>query len=139
MQGTSLAGHSILIVEYDVLIALDIQMAFEKAGASVVTVYSLPEAFPHLQQDGLSGAVLDYGLRSEDGDALCERLKQRDIPFIFHSGYGRTSDTHHGGIVIRNRPILKFWSRPLRALANQDQPSKQSATSSVLRTSRPQL
>jgi CheY-like chemotaxis protein len=45
-----------------------------------------------VEQDGLSGAVLDYGLRSEDGDALCERLKQRDIPFIFRSGYGPTSD-----------------------------------------------
>jgi hypothetical protein len=32
MQGTSLAGHSILIVEDGVLIALAIQMAFEKAG-----------------------------------------------------------------------------------------------------------
>ena len=140
MQGTSLAGHSILIVEDEVLIALDIQMAFEKAGASVVTVYSLPEAFPHVEQGGLSGAVLDYGVRSEDGDALCERLKQRDIPFIFHSGYGPTSDTHHGGIVIPKpaRPEVLVEAL-LRALANQDQPCEQSATSSVLRTSRPQL
>jgi hypothetical protein len=32
MQGTSLAGHSILIVEDEALIALDIQMAFERQG-----------------------------------------------------------------------------------------------------------
>jgi CheY-like chemotaxis protein len=55
MQGSSLADHSILIVEDEILIALDIQMAFEKVGASVVTVYSLPEAFPHVEQDIAGG------------------------------------------------------------------------------------
>jgi CheY-like chemotaxis protein len=100
MQGTSLAGHSVLIVEDEPLIALDIRFAFEKAGASVVTVNSLPDAIRHVEQDGLSGAVLDYGRRSQDGDALCRHLRQRSIPFVLHSGYGHTSDACDGGIVI---------------------------------------
>jgi CheY-like chemotaxis protein len=99
MEG-NLAGHSILIVEDEILIALDLRFSFEKAGASVVTVHSLPDAIRHVEQDGLSGAVLDYGLGSQDGDALCRHLRQRDIPFILHSGYGRTSNACHGGIVI---------------------------------------
>jgi hypothetical protein len=35
MQSTSLAGRSILIVEDEALIALDISCAFERAGAVV--------------------------------------------------------------------------------------------------------
>jgi CheY-like chemotaxis protein len=100
MQATSLAGHSVLIVEDEPMIALDIRFAFEKAGASVVAVHSLPDAIRHVEQDGLSGAVLDYGKRSQDGDALCRHLRQCNIPFILHSGYGHTSDACGGGIII---------------------------------------
>jgi DNA-binding response OmpR family regulator len=100
MQGISLAGHSILIVEDEPLIALDLRSAFERAGANVITAHSLPEAVRHVDEDSLSGAVLDYGLRSEDGDALCGRLIQRDIPFILHSGYEYVSDARHGGVVV---------------------------------------
>jgi CheY-like chemotaxis protein len=100
MQGTSIAGHSILIIEDEPLIALDMRFAFEKAGASVVLVYSLPDAAHHVEQDGLSGAVLDYGLDNQDGDALRHHLRQRHIPFILHSGNEHTSNARHGGIVI---------------------------------------
>jgi CheY-like chemotaxis protein len=100
MQGTSLDGHSILIVEDEPLIALDLRFSFEKAGASVVTVHSLPDAVRHVEQNGLSGAVLDYSLRSQDGDALCRHLRQRNIPFILHSGYDHTRGACDGGIVI---------------------------------------
>jgi CheY-like chemotaxis protein len=100
MQSTSLAGHSMLIVEDEPLIARDIRFAFEKAGARPITVNALPDAVHHVEQNGLSGAVLDYGQRSQAGDALCDLLKQRDIPFILHSGYGHNSDACHGGTVI---------------------------------------
>jgi len=99
MQGISIAGHSILIIEGEPLIARDMRFAFEKAGASVVLVYSLPDAAHHVEH-GLSGAVLDYGLGSQDDDALCHHLRQRHIPFILHSGYEHTGNARHGGIVI---------------------------------------
>jgi DNA-binding NtrC family response regulator len=117
MQGTGLAGHSVLIAEDEVLIAPDIRSAFERAGASVVTVRSLPDAVHHVEQDGLSGAVLDYGLRSENGEALCGHLKQRDIPFILHSGYERVSGSCRGGIFFQ-KPAHSdvLVEAPLRAL-----------------------
>jgi DNA-binding response OmpR family regulator len=100
MQGTSLAGHSVLIVEDEPLIALHIRTEFEKAGANAITVHSLRDAFRHVEQDGVSGVVLDYGQGSQDGDALCHHLRQRDIPFILHSGYEHISDACRGGIII---------------------------------------
>jgi|SoiMethySBSTD1v2_1073268.scaffolds.fasta_scaffold399697_3 CheY-like chemotaxis protein len=99
MQGISIAGHSVLIIEGEPVIALDMRFAFEKAGASVILVYSLPDAAHHVEH-GLSGAVLDYGLGSQDGDTLCHHLRRRLIPFILHSGYEHTSNARHGEIVI---------------------------------------
>jgi hypothetical protein len=62
---SDLAGHSVLIVQDEPLIALHIRTEFEKAGANAITVHSLRDAVGHVEQDGLSGAVLDYGLGSQ--------------------------------------------------------------------------
>jgi hypothetical protein len=58
-------------------------MAFEKAGANAITVYSLRDAFRHVEQDGLSGAVLDYGLGSQDGECLVPSVMpvMTELPF----------------------------------------------------------
>jgi hypothetical protein len=44
--------------------------------------------------------VLDFGLGDGDAGAVCGRLKERDIPFILHSGYTHTADACHGGTVV---------------------------------------
>ena len=90
MQSISLAGRSILIVEDEPLIALDIGQAFENVGAVVFTARSLNDAVRLVEQDGLSAAVVDFGLGDGDADALCGRLNDRSIPFILHSGYSHT-------------------------------------------------
>lgn len=50
MQGTSLAGRSILIVEDEPLIALDLVKAFKQAGAVVLATRSLADATPLAEQ-----------------------------------------------------------------------------------------
>jgi CheY-like chemotaxis protein len=104
MQGISLAGRSILIVEDEPITALDIVTAFKNAGAVVLAARSLAEAFRLVEHDGLSAAVVDFGLGDHDAGALC--LQQQCIPFILHSGC-----THHGpacrsGIVVPKPAIL---------------------------------
>lgn len=92
MQSTCLAGRSILIAEDQPLIALDIVVAFQSAGALVLMGRSLDGALELVEHDGLSAAVLDFGLGDGDAGAVCGRLKERDIPFILHSGYTLTAD-----------------------------------------------
>jgi CheY-like chemotaxis protein len=101
MPGTNLGGHSILIVEDEVLIALDIVEAFEKAGAVVLAARSLAEARRLVEHDGLSAAILDFGLGDDDASALCLRLEERRIPFILHSGYSHHGPACRNGIAIR--------------------------------------
>ena len=87
MPSTSLAGRSILIVEDERLIALEIVTAFQNAGAVALTARSLTDAIHLIEHDALSAAVLDFGLADGDADAVCARLDERHIPFILHSGY----------------------------------------------------
>jgi DNA-binding NtrC family response regulator len=100
MQTTGLAGRCVLIVEDEPLVALDIIQAFEAAGAQVKAARTLAEAKCFVERDGLSAAVLDFGLGDGDADWLCGRLTQRNIPFVLHSGYGHVGEACRSGIVI---------------------------------------
>ena len=102
MQSTSFAGRSILVVEDEPLIALDVSLAFENVGAVVLTARTLAAALLLVEHGGLSAAVLDFGLGDGDADALCSRLDQRRIPFILHSGY-----SHHGPACINGIVVPK--------------------------------
>jgi DNA-binding response OmpR family regulator len=83
-----LKGRSILIVEDEPLIALDIGQAFAAAGAEITTTSTVRQATVLVEHDGLSAAVLDHALGDGDSDKLCERLTQRSIPFVIYSGFG---------------------------------------------------
>jgi DNA-binding NtrC family response regulator len=97
-----LNGRSILIVEDEPLVALDIETALKDAGASVTIAQSARQALGAVEADGLSAAVLDHRLGDGDSDELRKRLKARGVPFLVYSGYpdiGGTAD-----IVVVSKP-----------------------------------
>ena len=87
MQRPSLEGRSILIVEDEPLIVMDITQAFEGTGAALTTTNSLHQALVLVQHDGLSGAILDHSLGDGDSALLYARLAERGIPFLIYSGH----------------------------------------------------
>ena len=99
-MSTSLSGRTVLIVEDEPLIALDIATVFERAGATALTARTLANARCLVERDGLAAAVLDFGLGDGDAEALCARLNQRGIPFVLHSGYEHAGEACRSGIVI---------------------------------------
>ena len=100
MRNPSLIGRSILIVEDEPLIALDIAAEFEKFGANVLAAYSLAEATDLVEHDGLAAAVMDFGLGDGNAEALCARLNELSIPFVLHSGYIHHGAGCNGGLVV---------------------------------------
>ena len=100
MQSTSLAGRTILVVEDEFLIALDIVSALKGVGATVVAAATLDRANQLVELDKLSAAVLDFGLRGGDANGLCARLNERDVPYVLHSGYSHLGDQCHRGVVV---------------------------------------
>ena len=84
-------GRSILVVEDELLIAMDIAAALEKAGAHATMTTSVRHALILVEHDGLSGAIMDHSLSDGDSNNLCARLKERGIPYISSSGYAAVS------------------------------------------------
>jgi DNA-binding response OmpR family regulator len=100
MQSAALTGRTILVVEDEPLIALDIASAFEKSGAVVVKARSLAQARGFVERKDLSAAVVDFGLSDGDAASMCTRLASRDIPYVLHSGYSGKRITRGRGAVI---------------------------------------
>jgi CheY-like chemotaxis protein len=91
MNHPGLRGRSILVVEDELLIAMDIAAALEKAGAHATMTTTVRHALILVEHDGLSGAILDHSLSDGDNTNLCARLKDRGIPYISYSGYAAVS------------------------------------------------
>src|ERR1700733_7574207 len=87
MQSSPLQGRTILVIEDEPLIAMDIAADLESAGANVTTTTTLHHALILAEHDGLSADIVDPSLGDENSSALYARLKQRGIPFLIYSGY----------------------------------------------------
>ena len=103
MSNASLADCSILICEDEPLIAIDIADAFSNVGVRVVTVRSLAQAFIVIEDDAPSAVILDHALSNCESSQLCAYLKERNIPYVLHSGYANP-DVAADAAVILTKP-----------------------------------
>lgn len=83
-----LAGQRILIVEDEMLLAMDLEGVLESWGAQILgPVPSIAKALDVLAEDRPDLATLDINLSGESSRSLAGELKARDIPFVLISGY----------------------------------------------------
>ena len=87
MEFPALRGRSILVVEDEMLIGMDIRSALEEAGAHVTATTTVRHALILVEHDGLAGAIMDHALADGDSTELCARLTARDIPYVSYSGF----------------------------------------------------
>jgi DNA-binding response OmpR family regulator len=93
MTRPHLKDCTILVVEDEPMIVLDISMAFEESGAHLTTTNTVKHARLLVEHDGLSAAILDHALSDGDSTSLCTRLTERGIPFLMYSGYPSIEDS----------------------------------------------
>jgi DNA-binding NtrC family response regulator len=101
MKRPSLDGRSILVVEDEPLITLDITQAFEGTGAEITSTNTLNHALILVEHDGLSGAILDHSLGDGNSTKLYARLKNRGVPFLIYSGHSTIDEACEGVLHIR--------------------------------------
>jgi DNA-binding response OmpR family regulator len=89
MRSGVLTGRSILIVEDEPLIALEVRAAFNAAGASITSAADAQKALRMINVPGLSAAVVDINLARGDCSAVCERLSREGVPFVFYTADAR--------------------------------------------------
>jgi DNA-binding response OmpR family regulator len=85
----SLAGARVLIVEDEMLIAMDLEDMLTELGAVVVdTAMRLDAALELATAAEIDLAVLDVNIHGGRSYPVAETLLRRGVPFIFATGYG---------------------------------------------------
>jgi DNA-binding response OmpR family regulator len=102
MQRPTLQGRSILIVEDEPLIVMDLTLALEHTGAELTTTNTLKHALLLVEHDGLSAAILDHALGDGNSSLLYKRLAERGVPFLIYSGY--TAEAVKRGVPYISKP-----------------------------------
>ena len=82
-----LCDRTILLLEGDPAVALEIEEALTGAGAKTVLARDLEEGMNLAEQAELSAAILDFKLQDGDSLALSERLEKRRIPYVVYSHF----------------------------------------------------
>jgi CheY-like chemotaxis protein len=83
----SLLGRSVLIVEDEPLIALDLHDALHGAGASILAATNIKDALELIAYAQICAAIVDVKLGGDDCSSVCAALAKRSIPFMFYTGY----------------------------------------------------
>lgn len=108
----------ILIVEDEALIAWTLADALEEAGIEVVgPVATAADGLTILAQDpGIDGAILDGDLRDGKSTPVALALRERGVPFLFHTGSGRAETLAPLGPVYRKPCATSTVIQGLRLL-----------------------
>lgn len=85
----TLAGHRVLLVEDESLVAALAEDILLDAGCEVLLAMHLDEALAFATGHSIELAVLDVNLGSARSYPVADRLREQGIPFIFATGYGR--------------------------------------------------
>jgi len=83
-----LQGARILVAEDDAILAFDLGITLQRAGAKILgPTLTLAHTLTLAQTAPLSAAVLDVSLRDEDVFPAAEALKERGVGIVFYTGY----------------------------------------------------
>lgn len=87
-----MAAQRLLVVEDELLVALDIESILTEAGMVVVgPAASAAEALELISSTAFDAALLDANLHGEPINDVAAALVERRIPFAYVTGYGRES------------------------------------------------
>jgi DNA-binding NtrC family response regulator len=101
-----LAGYKVLVVEDEMLVAVDYCQHLTEAGAEVVGPFAtVEEATKSLDTLQPTVAVLDYALDDQTSDPLQIALKRRNIPCVVITGYPRVLVRRDDQQDVQSKPI----------------------------------
>ena len=88
----ALKGVRVLVVEDEYLVAILIEEILKSAGCIVAgPIPRLPEALDAAHHENCDAAVLDVNLAGERIDPVADALCERNVPFLFVTGYGASA------------------------------------------------
>jgi DNA-binding NtrC family response regulator len=117
--GINLQGHTVMVVEDELLVAMLIEETLLDEGCLVVGPFNTVATALAAARDGeMQIAVLDVNLQGERVYPVAEALEARGIPFLLLSGYGADAiPAGHPGWVACAKPFMP--DDLLRALSSR--------------------
>jgi CheY-like chemotaxis protein len=99
----------ILLVEDEAIIAIMIEDMLAELGCEVVgPAANVADAASLVQTERLAGAFLDVNLGGASIYPVADLLVERQIPFVFVSGYGAAAiEARFAGTPVLSKPILE--------------------------------
>jgi DNA-binding response OmpR family regulator len=89
---TSLSGTTVLVIEDEFYLAMDIKQDIERAGGIVLgPVPDTATTLAMISRDAPDCAIVDINLGEGASFEVAEELKRRNIPFLFLTGYDAAS------------------------------------------------
>ncbi|MDR9807332.1 HWE histidine kinase domain-containing protein [Rhizobium hidalgonense] len=83
-----LSGLNVLLVENNLIIAMDGEDILRRLGGKVTTAPSVAETMETLASQSFDLALLDVNLGDETSFGIADRLAAEGVPFVFATGYG---------------------------------------------------
>jgi DNA-binding response OmpR family regulator len=106
-SATLLAGRSILVVEDEPLIRLELTCLFESAGGQVIAASTCEQAVIAVEQYQIHAALLDHGLRGGNVTPLCGLLTRCQIPYMLYTGYSDLEQIYPRAIIVQKPASAK--------------------------------
>lgn len=98
---------NILIVEDEVIVALDLAYLLEGLGHSVTALCaSVDAAFQAMEDRTVDFAILDFSLRDETSAPVADALTEKGVPFVFLTAYRPESlPPRFGDCTVLSKPL----------------------------------
>jgi PAS domain S-box-containing protein len=108
-KSASGAVPSVMIVEDEMLVALDLQETVKALGYEVVGPFGgLAEAIDGAETHAVDFAILDLNLNGEMTYDLAKELEKRGVPIVFTTGYeADTITSRFQNCRVLNKPVIK--------------------------------
>ncbi|MCJ7420940.1 response regulator [Sphingomicrobium astaxanthinifaciens] len=104
---SSRTPYRVLVVEDEILIALDLQHTLEDAGYEVIGPHeNVADSLATIATAHPDAAILDVQLDGEDVFPVAEQLKAEGVPIVFHSGHAEPAQLQE------RFPEARFCSKP---------------------------
>jgi CheY-like chemotaxis protein len=88
---TEAAPARVLVVEDEMMVAMLVEDMLTDLGYTVVALASnMESAIDQAERGGFDFAILDLNLNGVKSYAVADALRERNVPFLFATGYGET-------------------------------------------------
>ncbi len=96
----------ILVVDDEPMVAIMLEDALNESGYQVVgPVENLRSAVHLAGSERIDAAIVDINIDGQASDDVADRLMSRGIPFLFVSGYARTTGLRYSDVPLLRKPF----------------------------------